>query len=302
MNNEAENTSEFEFKYLIPKTNDISHIKTIEQLEKVMLSMPQIPCSVVHKFGPGVYMRELFLPAGAVVIGHHQNFEHINVFIKGRITFFAEDGTRTELKAPMTFVGKPGRKKAYIHEDSIWMNVYATSETDVEKLEAHFLTKSAAWIDDNSEREKVPLLSSSSDKEDYLVFLGEFSLTEEYVRKISEEKNDMIALPYGNYKIKTAASKIEGIGLFATGNIEKNEVICSARINLKRTIGGRYTNHSSRPNAKMINGEFNDILLVATRDILGCHGGQDGEEITVDYRESMKLNLQIGGSKCQQSQ
>ncbi len=293
---ELPSNQEFEFKYMLPKE------KSIEKLEAAMLSMPQLPCSVVHKFGPGIYMRELYLPAGALVIGHHQKFEHVNVFIKGRLTFFEEDGTRKELVAPMTFIGKPGRKTAYVNEDSIFMNVYATNETDIEKLESHFLTKSETWLDDKSEKEKALLITSDEDKNDYLKFLEEFSLTEEYVRKISEEKSDMITLPYGNYKIKTAHSKIEGVGLFATGDIESNEMICLARMGLKRTLGGRYTNHSSRPNAKMIKGHFNDILLVATRRILGCQGGQDGEEITVDYRDSMKLNLQIGGLKCQQSQ
>ena len=67
------------------------------ELEDAMLSLPQLPGPVTHSFGPGTYVREVTFPAGAVVIGHHQNFEHLNIFVKGRVTMFNEDGTYTEL-------------------------------------------------------------------------------------------------------------------------------------------------------------------------------------------------------------
>jgi len=34
--------------------------------------------------------------------------------------------------------------------------------------------------------------------------------------------------------------------------------------------------------------------LVALRPIAGCRGGFDGEEVTVNYRDAIALNLQIG--------
>ena len=40
-----------------------------------------------------------------------------------------------------------------------------------------------------------------------------------------------------------------------------------------------------------------NIFLVATENISGCVGGFNGEEITTDYRENLKL---IGEKKCQQ--
>jgi hypothetical protein len=33
-----------------------------------------------------------------------------------------------------------------------------------------------------------------------------------------------------------------------------------------------------------------DIDLVATRQIAGCTGGQPGEEITIDYRQALRLS------------
>lgn len=281
---------------------EIKKVLNKDLLEKKMLELPQAPMNVIHKFGPGVYMRELHLPKGATVIGHHQNFHHTNVFLKGKITFFNDEGKPVELIAPMTFVGKPGRKVAYIHEDSIWMNIYATNETDVEKLEGHLLTKSETWLLDSSIQKQIGSVKESIDKEDFLKAISEFGFTEEGVKIISENESDMRSLPWGDFKIKTGKSQIEGTGLFATSDIEKGEPIAPARIEGKRTIAGRYTNHSATPNAIMSGDDLGDIYLYATKRIIGCHGGRDGEEITVDYREALKLNLSIGEIKCQQQQ
>lgn len=279
---------------LLTNDKNLSVLSNVEALEKKFLELPQAPCSVEHKFGPGVYIREVHLPADSYCIGHEQNFEHMNIFVKGRITIF-QDGIGKEIKAPMVFVGKPGRKIGYIHEDSVWLNVYPTEETDIEKLEAKYITKSNSWMEDQKEREKVGLLTSSVDRTDYENVLKDFGFTEEEAKAQSENTTDLMALPHGNYKIKTGKSRIEGTGLLATSDIEPEEVIAPARLNGKRTIAGRFTNHSRTPNAKMMkHAGGRDIFLVANRKIIGCQGGQDGEEITINYREALNLTLALG--------
>lgn len=119
----------------------------IELVEGQFLDMPQVECPVVHSFGPNVYMRQVTIPAGTIAIGHHQNFEHVNIFVKGKVSMRNEDGSVTTLTAPMTFIGSPGRKIGYIHEEVVWINVYSTNETEIEKLEAHYLTKSETFLE-----------------------------------------------------------------------------------------------------------------------------------------------------------
>lgn len=267
--------------------------KEIEQAEAEFLKHEQVDCPVIHRFGPGVYIREVMIPGGSLAIGHHQNFEHMNVFLKGRVTMLNDDGSTTELRAPMIFTGKPGRKIGFIHEDMVWLNIYATEEKDVEKLESHFLTKSAAWLT-HAQSEGVKLLSNSADIEDYKQVLSDFGITEEEARSVSENLSDMTELPFGEYKFKVAKSSIDGNGLFATADISPNEEIAPARIKSKRTIAGRFTNHAKDPNAQMVSAINGDICLFAIKPIKGCRGGQDGEEITVNYRDALKLNLKLG--------
>lgn len=271
----------------------------VDMLEKKMIELPQVDCPVVHSFGPGVYLREVFLAKGTFAIGHHHNFEHQNILLKGHITLFNDDGSKTELKAPYMYVAKPGRKVAYVHEDVVWLNVFGTNETDIEKLEALLLTKSEGFKENQKLLSKVALLTNTANRKDYEAFLKEFNLTEEQARSMSENTEDMCELPFGGYKIKVGQSMIEGSGLFATADIAENELICPARINLKRTIAGRYTNHSVTPNAKFVRNHQNDIDLIATQKINGCKGGLDGEEITVNYREAFLLSKEIGGQVCQ---
>jgi len=273
--------------------NKISKIteKKVQKLEAEFLKHEQVDCPVVHRFGPNIYIREVTIPAGTLSIGHYQKIEHLNIMLAGRVTIINEDGSKTEISAPQVFVSKPGRKIGYIHEKMIWQNVYATSETDVEKLESMFLEKSMTWQENQKAQNLLLTLDHSSDLADYYLAIAEFGFDHETVRKQTENTEDQIPMPFGNYKMMVANSRIDGKGVFATGNIEEKEIIAPARINGKRTPVGRFTNHSKNPNAIMVLLDNNNIDLVAKKAIKGCQGGNLGEEITIDYRQVLNLAI-----------
>lgn len=279
-----------ELVVLEPFTKDISD-ERVDRAQELMLQMPQVECPVVHRFGPGVYIREVTVPAGTLVIGHRQRCEQMNVMLKGKVTVVTDDGELKTLIAPTCFVGKPGRKIGYVHEEMVWQNIYATTETDVEKLEAMFLDKSESWARYLA-AEKLLQIPYEADREDYALLLEELGVDESAVRAETERTDDMIELPHGSYKIKVGDSPIDGKGLFATAPIESGELIAPMRIGNKRTIAGRYTNHSVNPNAYPA--RFGaTVYLVASRPISGCHGGHDGEEITINYREALKIAIEF---------
>lgn len=263
----------------------------VQTLEKHFLNEKQADCPVTHIFAPNIYIRQVAIPAGTFSIGHYQTTEHLNIMLKGRVTIVNEDGSHSELVAPQTFVAKPGRKIGYIHEDMIWQNVYSTNETDVEKLEAMFLHKSITWQEHQKSQELLLTLDHSSDVADYYLAIAEYGFDHETVRKQTENLDDQIPMPFGDYKIMIADSKIDGKGVFATGNIEEGEVIAPARIDGKRTPVGRYTNHSKNINAIMVLRDNGNIDLVAKKAITGCQGGNLGQEITIDYRQAISLAI-----------
>ena len=121
----------------------LEHID-VEALEDYMLSLPQemkAEVPVNHYFGPGVYIREITLPAGAMAVGHEQRFDHLNILLTGAVAMYDVSGVKV-FRAPMIFTGKPGRKLGMAIEDCTWLNVFATDETDVQKLEEMIAKKS----------------------------------------------------------------------------------------------------------------------------------------------------------------
>jgi hypothetical protein len=272
--------------------------KKVQIVEKGMLEQEQVDCPVVHRFGPNLYIREVTLPSGCFSIGHYQKTTHMNVMLTGRVTMVNEDGSHTELTAPQTLVSKPGRKIGYIHETVIWQNIYSTDETDVETLEEMFLEKSITFLQHQEAQKLLLTFDKTEDKEDYFKMLEETGFTEELVREQTENLEDQIEMPYGNYSFMISDSLIQGKGVFATRDFKENEIVGPARIKGLRTPLGRYTNHSKKPNAKMIIDENGDIFLKTTSLIKGCKGGQKGDEIVIDYRQV--LHIQSGDVLCQE--
>lgn len=115
----------------------------VEQLEAAMLGLPQVDCPVAHFNAPGMLARRMEIPAGTVVTGAVHKVEHLVIIAKGRLRIVTEDGTR-DVVAGEVITCKPGMKNAVTAlEDSAWVNVFATDETDPDKL-VELMTESKA--------------------------------------------------------------------------------------------------------------------------------------------------------------
>lgn len=272
----------------------------LRRVERVLMEQDQQPCPVVHRFGPGIYIREVTLPAGCLVVGAKQLRHHLNIMLKGRVTVRKEGGGVETLDGPQWFVGKPGQKVGYVHEDVVWQNVYATDETDIEKLEAMFVDKGDQWGQANARRIAGADLMADVHRADYHRLLAEYGIEHETARAQSVNTSDLIPFPHGSYKVMVTDSPIEGRGLFATSDIEPGEFICMARVGEGRTPAGRYTNHSCTPNARFSLTEHGDLMMHATAPIKGMRGGLVGDEITVDYRQALEVRKQLCLLRSQQ--
>jgi quercetin dioxygenase-like cupin family protein len=108
----------------------------VERLESAVVRKPQVDCPIRHYFAPGLYAREISIPAGTVVTGAVHKTENLICVSLGRLRIVTNDGTR-DVSAGETLVCKSGMKNAvYALEDSRWTNFMAnpSNETDVEKL------------------------------------------------------------------------------------------------------------------------------------------------------------------------
>lgn len=270
---------------------DVMNPAELEKLESHMLELPQVECPVVHHFGPGIYIREVTLPAGTFAVGHAQRHEHLNIMLSGSVAVLGDDGQVKVLQAPMIFVGQPGRKVGVVLETCIWQNVYPNpdDERDVDALEAKWLDKSGTWQAHQAVEQLSLIDDHEVDRADFAHVVKAAGFDEVTVRAQSENQDDQIPMPDGFARVTVRPSPIEGQGIFLSYPAEANELIGPARINGLRTPLGRYTNHSRTPNAVFVK-HGDDIYLYALRRIAGCTGGNQGEEVTVDYRQALALS------------
>jgi len=112
-------------------------IAQIKELQAECLKLPQVELTPVHYFADGIYGRELTIPAGLVVVGKIHRHEHLINLLKGEATIYTDEGM-VRIKAPHTWVSKPGTKRAlYTHKECSFMayHLNPTNSRDVEELE-----------------------------------------------------------------------------------------------------------------------------------------------------------------------
>lgn len=99
-------------------------------------------CPVMHEFVPGAYIRKIFMPAGTLLTSKIHKTRHPYFVMTGHCTVATENGTE-EIVAPKHGITEPGTKRVlYIHQDTVWITVHPTDETDLEKIEDQIIAKS----------------------------------------------------------------------------------------------------------------------------------------------------------------
>lgn len=248
-------------------------------LESAMQAMPghvtgEDPISkhhTKHHFTPGVYLRELFIPKGVVIIGKVHKIAHLVILSQGDLSMWAGDGMK-RIRASTVTHSKPGAKRAfYAHEDSVLITVHPNpmDERDIAKIESRLV---ADTFDE-------AYLTSQRTFGDAIHFAG---FSPEEVTAISENESDQIPFPEENSAVEIKPSPVHGKGMFATRDFSCGEIVALARKGEKRTPAGRYTNHSGNPNVAAHLLDNGDVELIAIRPV------SSGEEILNDYYLSFK--------------
>ncbi len=129
----------------------------IESAEAAFLEAPQVDMPVTHRFAPGVYAREIFMPAGTFVIGHEHRTKHFNIVLTGRARVMVDNEVVREIAAPDVFVSEAGvRKVLNVLEDMRWLTVHPTDETNIEQLEALLIRKSGRFLEHQAKQKELP--------------------------------------------------------------------------------------------------------------------------------------------------
>lgn len=114
----------------------------VNLLEAEMYRFDQVEIPVRHYFSQGVYAREITIPKGTLCTGLIHKHQQLNILSKGDISVLTADGM-VRVQAPFTIVSPAGTKRiALAHEECVWTTIHGTDETDLDKIEAHFIAES----------------------------------------------------------------------------------------------------------------------------------------------------------------
>jgi hypothetical protein len=126
---------------------EIAQIDTRAKVQAIaaeMLKYPQVDCPLLHHFSPGLYIRELHIPAGALTVGKIHKLPCQNLLAVGERTTWIIDGMR-RIRAPHAHWTPPGHQRiSYTHQDSVWMTFHPNSreERNIAVLERELFTES----------------------------------------------------------------------------------------------------------------------------------------------------------------
>jgi hypothetical protein len=109
-------------------TDTLTEPSPLDLLEQAMTRAPQARCPVVHRFTPGLYCREIFIPAGTLLTSAVHKTMHPFVISAGIIRVQEEGHEPVTYEAPYTGVTTPAtRRLLYAVTDTIWTTFHPTT-------------------------------------------------------------------------------------------------------------------------------------------------------------------------------
>lgn len=112
--------------------------KSVERLEAHLLQLPEVEIKTEHRFAPGIYIRQVTIPAGVVATGAACKIEHLSVMVRGRMRALA-DGAMRDIDGYHEWIAPAGVKRVGVAlEETVWFTVYPNpgDERDLDVLEA----------------------------------------------------------------------------------------------------------------------------------------------------------------------
>jgi len=95
-----------------------------------------------HSFADGQYIREIYNPAGLVLVTKIHNKTHPFFLMKGEMSIITEEGAE-KIKAPYQGITKAGTKRViYTHSECVFITVHRTDTLSVKEIEKEVIADS----------------------------------------------------------------------------------------------------------------------------------------------------------------
>jgi len=108
-------------------------------------------CPLRHTFVDGAYVRQCFIPKGTFGTSKIHKITHPFFIMSGDVSVYnSEEEKAIRMKAPYWGVTPANTKRiVFANEDTIWITVHVTQETDLKKIEKEIILESYEAIDED---------------------------------------------------------------------------------------------------------------------------------------------------------
>lgn len=115
--------------------NEVAIITPNQQIDAfeaaLVETFPIIDCPLRHTRTPGLYTREIFMPAGSWIVSMIHRLEHPYFIMYGRVSVYSEKDGVEILEAPYRGITQPGtRRILYCHTDVIWATCHVCGDEE----------------------------------------------------------------------------------------------------------------------------------------------------------------------------
>jgi len=122
-----------------------SMVSKVQALQDVISKMPQYEPETKHTFHAGMYCREVWRPAGVIVVGKIHKKEHFYLIVSGTVAITTDEGVKS-VTGPHLLCSKPGTKRAvYAETDALCMTFHVVDAKTIEDAEQELVE-----VDDSS--------------------------------------------------------------------------------------------------------------------------------------------------------
>jgi hypothetical protein len=108
----------------------------VEALQAEISQLPQYEAPTEHLFHGGMYCRQVWRPAGCLIVGRVHRKEHFYVIASGTVLVTTDSGLAKRITGPAVLRSSPGTKRAvYAETDALCMTFHRTDSMTVEDAE-----------------------------------------------------------------------------------------------------------------------------------------------------------------------
>jgi quercetin dioxygenase-like cupin family protein len=111
----------------------------VAALQDEISKHPQYEPPTEHVFHGGMYCRQVWRPAGCLIVGKVHKKEHFYMIVSGTVKVTTDDGVQT-ITGPMLLCSNPGTKRAvYAETDALCMTFHRVESNTVEEVESELV-------------------------------------------------------------------------------------------------------------------------------------------------------------------